>query len=566
MSLIPHGTGYRTKTRFAKFYNLPELMALFKEVADIQTSDTLNLPVPKANFETIVVKPSQIQEEMVEKLGERAEEIKSGNVNPKEDNMLKITNEGRKLALDQRLLNNMLPDFENSKVNVCADNIYKIWKETETNKSTQLVFCDLSTPKTLGTADNLYEMELVDGEWKLKNYEFTDVYTDLKRKLIAKGIPENEIAFIHDATNEVKKQELFSKVRTGTIRVLMGSTAKMGAGTNCQNKIIALHHLDCPWRPADLTQRNGRGIRQGNENEVVNIFTYVTEKTFDAYLFQLVETKQKFISQIMTSRTPVRSAEDVDEKALSYAEIKALAAGNPLIIEKTQLDTDVSKLKLLKQSYLSEIYRLEDMIAKYYPNRIKELEKEITNIEKDIQLVTENTNIANEEKFSPMILKGKHYTKKEDAGKTILEICKTKETAELEEIGEYRGMKLELQINAARQEFELFIKGNFEYKISLGNDIYGNITRIDNALSNVEKELEQNKKELENTKKQLENAKIDVKIPFDKEDELKEKSIRLDRVNALLNLNEKESIIMEDDEKIDDDNLKSQDYDKDQIR
>lgn len=540
-------------------------MALFKEVADIQTSDTLNLPVPKAHFETVVVKPSQIQEEMVEKLGERAEDIKSGNVNPKEDNMLKITNEGRKLALDQRLINNMLPDFENSKVNVCADNIYKIWKETETNKSTQLVFCDLSTPKSLSATDNPYEMELVDGEWKLKNYEFTDVYTDLKRKLIAKGIPENEIAFIHDANNEVKKQELFSKVRTGTIRVLMGSTAKMGAGTNCQNKIIALHHLDCPWRPADLTQRNGRGIRQGNENEVVNIFTYVTEKTFDAYLFQLVETKQKFISQIMTSKTPVRSAEDVDEKALSYAEIKALAAGNPLIIEKTQLDTDVAKLKLLKQSYLSEIYRLEDMIAKYYPNRIKELEKEITNIEKDINLITENTNIANEEKFSPMILKGKQYTKKEDAGKMILEICKTKESSELEEIGEYRGMKLELQINVARQEFELFIKGNFEYKISLGNDIYGNITRIDNALCNVGKDLEDSKKELENTKKQLENAKIDVKVPFDKEDELKEKSIRLDRVNALLNLNEKESIIMEDEEKSDDEQ-KSQDYDKEPIR
>lgn len=540
-------------------------MALFKEVADIQTSDTLNLPVPKAHFETVVVKPSQIQEEMVEKLGERAEDIKSGDVNPKEDNMLKITNEGRKLALDQRLINNMLPDFENSKVNACADNIYKIWKETETNKSTQLVFCDLSTPKSLGATDNPYEMELVDGEWKLKNYEFTDVYTDLKRKLIAKGIPENEIAFIHDANNEVKKQELFSKVRTGTIRVLMGSTAKMGAGTNCQNKIIALHHLDCPWRPADLTQRNGRGIRQGNENEVVNIFTYVTEKTFDAYLFQLVETKQKFISQIMTSKTPVRSAEDVDEKALSYAEIKALAAGNPLIIEKTQLDTDVAKLKLLKQSYLSEIYRLEDMIAKYYPNRIKELEKEITNIEKDINLITENTNIANEEKFSPMTLKGKQYTKKEDAGKMILEICKTKESSELEEIGEYRGMKLELQINVARQEFELFIKGNFEYKISLGNDIYGNITRIDNALSNVGKDLEDSKKELENTKKQLENAKLDVKVPFDKEDELKEKSIRLDRVNALLNLNEKESIIMEDEEKSDDEQ-KSQDYDKEPIR
>ena len=540
-------------------------MALFKEVADIQTSDTLNLPVPKAHFETVVVKPSQIQEEMVEKLGERAEDIKSGNVNPKEDNMLKITNEGRKLALDQRLINNMLPDFENSKVNVCADNIYKIWKETETNKSTQLVFCDLSTPKSLSATDNPYEMELVDGEWKLKNYEFTDVYTDLKRKLIAKGIPENEISFIHDANNEVKKQELFSKVRTGTIRVLMGSTAKMGAGTNCQNKIIALHHLDCPWRPADLTQRNGRGIRQGNENEVVNIFTYVTEKTFDAYLFQLVETKQKFISQIMTSKTPVRSAEDVDEKALSYAEIKALAAGNPLIIEKTQLDTDVAKLKLLKQSYLSEIYRLEDMIAKYYPNRIKELEKEITNIEKDINLITKNTNIANEEKFSPMILKGKQYTKKEEAGKMILEICKTKESSELEEIGEYRGMKLELQINVARQEFELFIKGNFEYKISLGNDIYGNITRIDNALSNVGKDLEDSKKELENTKKQLENAKIDVKVPFDKENELKEKSIRLDRVNALLNLNEKESIIMEDEEKSDDEQ-KSQDYDKEPIR
>ena len=541
-------------------------MALFKEVADIQTSDTLNLPVPKAHFETVVVKPSQIQEEMVEKLGERAEDIKSGNVNPKEDNMLKITNEGRKLALDQRLINNMLPDFENSKVNVCADNIYKIWKETETNKSTQLVFCDLSTPKTLGATDNPYEMELVDGEWKLKNCEFTDVYTDLKRKLIAKGIPENEIAFIHDANNEVKKQELFSKVRTGTIRVLMGSTAKMGAGTNCQNKIIALHHLDCPWRPADLTQRNGRGIRQGNENEVVNIFTYVTEKTFDAYLFQLVETKQKFISQIMTSKTPVRSAEDVDEKALSYAEIKALAAGNPLIIEKTQLDTDVAKLKLLKQSYLSEIYRLEDMIAKYYPNRIKELEKEITNIEKDINLITKNTNIANEEKFSPMILKGKQYTKKEDAGKMILEICKTKESSELEEIGEYRGMKLELQINVARQEFELFIKGNFEYKISLGNDIYGNITRIDNALSNVGKDLEDSKKELENTKKQLENAKIDVKVPFDKEDELKEKSIRLDRVNALLNLNEKESVIMEDDVTTENEESKEHNHDKEPPR
>lgn len=314
------------------------------------------------------------------------------------------------------------------------------------------------------------------------------------------------------------------------------------------------------------SKKSADGIRQGNENDVVNIYTYVTEKTFDAYLFQLVETKQKFISQIMTSRTPVRSAEDVDEKALSYAEIKALAAGNPLIIEKTQLDTDVAKLKLLKQSYLSEIYRFEDMIVKYYPNRIKELENKILGIEKDLNLVKNNTNIANEENFSPMTLKGKQYNKKEMAGKTILEICKTKENSELEEIGEYRGMKLELQINVARQEFELFLKGNSEYKISLGNDIYGNITRIDNALSNIGKELEENKDELENTKKQFENAKIDVKIPFDKENELKEKSTRLDRVNALLKLDEKESIIMEDDEKSEDDNLKSQDYDKDTIR
>lgn len=308
------------------------------------------------------------------------------------------------------------------------------------------------------------------------------------------------------------------------------------------------------------------GPRQGNENDVVYIYTYVTEKTFDAYLFQLVETKQKFISQIMTSRTPVRSAEDVDEKALSYAEIKALTAGNPLILEKTQLDTDVAKLKLLKQSYLSEIYRLEDMIVKYYPNRIKELEDKVLGIEKDLNLVKNNTNIENEEKFSPMTLKGKQYNKKEMAGKAILEICKTKENSELEEIGEYRGMKLELQINVAKQEFELFLKGNSEYKISLGNDIYGNITRIDNALSNIGKELEENKDELKNTKKQFENAKIDVKIPFDKENELKEKSTRLDRVNALLKLDEKESIIMEDDEKSEDDNLKSQDYDKDPIR
>lgn len=543
LELSADGNGYRSKTRFAKFYNLPELMAMFKEIADIQTADTLNLPVPKAKFETIVVKPSEIQEELVQKLGERAEEIRKHNVNPKEDNMLKITNEGRKLALDQRLINDMLPDFEGSKVNVCANNIYEIWDKTKEKKSTQLVFCDLSTPNK-------------DGKF--------NVYDDLKQKLIAKGIPENEIAFIHDANTETKKQELFAKVRTGNVRVLMGSTAKMGAGTNVQNKIIALHHLDCPWRPADLTQRNGRGIRQGNENEEISVYTYVTEKTFDAYLFQLVETKQKFISQIMTSKTPVRSAEDVDEKALSYAEIKALAAGNPLIIEKTQLDVDVSKLKLLKQSYLSEIYRLEDMIAKYYPNRIQTLEQDIKNTEIDINTIQEKTDIENEEKFSPMKLKDTLYSKKETAGKTILEICKTKEKKEKEEIGEYRGMKMSLEIDISRQEFKLTLKGESEYSVYLGSDVYGNITRIDNALNDIGNKVDGYKVDLENTRNQLENAKRDVNIPFDKEDELKEKSIRLDRVNTLLNLNEKESVIMEDEENMEDE--KNQDYDKDPVR
>ena len=396
IELAPEGTGYRAKTRFAKFYNLPELMSMFKEVADIQTAETLNLPVPKANFKTITVKPSDIQKEMVADLGKRAEAIRKREVDSKTDNMLKITNEGRKLALDQRLLNDMLGDFEGSKVNICANNVYEIWDKTKEKKSTQLVFCDLSTPNN-------------DGKF--------NVYDDLKQKLIDRGIPDNEIAFIHEANTEARKKELFAKVRKGDIRVLIGSTAKMGAGTNVQNKLIALHHLDCPWRPADLTQRNGRGIRQGNENDEIDVFTYVTEGTFDAYLYQLVENKQKFISQIMTSKAIVRSAEDIDEKALSYAEIKALAAGNPLIIEKTELDAQVSKLKLLKQSYLSQIYALEDAIVKYYPVEIKNTTDLISNIEKDIQIVNENTKIDNEEKFSPMMLNGQAYTKKEDAGK-----------------------------------------------------------------------------------------------------------------------------------------------------
>ena len=547
IELAPEGTGYRAKTRFAKFYNLPELMSMFKEVADIQTAETLNLPVPKANFKTITVKPSDIQKEMVADLGKRAEAIRKREVDSKTDNMLKITNEGRKLALDQRLLNDMLGDFEGSKVNICANNIYEIWDKSKEKKSTQLVFCDLSTPNN-------------DGKF--------NVYDDLKQKLIDRGIPDNEIAFIHEANTEARKKELFAKVRKGDVRVLIGSTAKMGAGTNVQNKLIALHHLDCPWRPADLTQRNGRGIRQGNENDEIDVFTYVTEGTFDAYLYQLVENKQKFISQIMTSKAIVRSAEDIDEKALSYAEIKALAAGNPLIIEKTELDAQVSKLKLLKQSYLSQIYALEDAIVKYYPVEIKTTTDLISNIEKDIQIVSENTKIDNEEKFSPMILNGKTYIKKEDAGKMLLEICKNKGSKEPEDIGEYRGMKMQLEI--VGQDFILELNNNSSYIVKLGSDIHGNITRIDNVITDMSKKLEDNKLKLSTLKQQFENAKIDVKVPFDKEDELAEKIKRLNRLNKELEINEKENEIiddvMEEQKEIDSKEKECPDYNKDDFR
>lgn len=547
IELAPEGTGYRAKTRFAKFYNLPELMSMFKEVADIQTAETLNLPVPKANFKTITVKPSDIQKEMVADLGKRAEAIRKREVDSKTDNMLKITNEGRKLALDQRLLNDMLGDFEGSKVNICANNVYEIWDKSKEKKSTQLVFCDLSTPNN-------------DGKF--------NVYDDLKQKLIDRGIPDNEIAFIHEANTEARKKELFAKVRKGDVRVLIGSTAKMGAGTNVQNKLIALHHLDCPWRPADLTQRNGRGIRQGNENDEIDVFTYVTEGTFDAYLYQLVENKQKFISQIMTSKAIVRSAEDIDEKALSYAEIKALAAGNPLIIEKTELDAQVSKLKLLKQSYLSQIYALEDAIVKYYPVEIKTTTDLISNIEKDIQIVSENTKIDNEEKFSPMILSGQAYTKKEDAGKMLLEICKNKGSKEPEDIGEYRGMKMQLEI--VGQDFILELNNNSSYIVKLGSDIHGNITRIDNAITDMSKKLEDNKLKLSTLKQQFENAKVDVKVPFDKEEELAEKTKRLNRLNKELEINEKENEIIDDEveeqKEVDTKDKESPDYNKDDFR
>lgn len=539
-------------------------MAMFKEIADIQTAETLKLPVPKANRKTIVVKPSDIQKEMVKGLGERAERIRKKQVNPKEDNMLKITNEGRKLALDQRMLNPMLPDFEGSKVNACANNVYEIWEKTKDKKSTQLVFCDLSTPKPLGSEENPFEMENVNGVWKLKEWQFTDVYTDLKRKLISKGIPENEIAFIHTADTETKKKELFAKVRTGEIRVLMGSTAKMGAGTNVQNKIKAIHHLDVPYRPSDLQQQDGRGVRQGNENDEIDIFNYVTEETFDAYMYQMLQRKQEFISQIMTSKAIVRSADDIDDKALSYAEIKALAAGNPLIIRKTELDNKVAKLKLLKQNHLNQIYTLEDMIVKHYPVEIKRLQDKIANIESDIKLVEENTHIDNEEKFSTMIMNDKPYNTKESAGKEILEICKKKENPAPELIGEHRGLKMLLGIDGWSKKFILHLQGKETYTIDLGDDARGNITRIENAIDGIVKELDSAREKLQETERQFNNAKEEVKTPFNKEEELKQLTKELDEINISLNLDEKDKEILDDEEQEEQEEKENKDYSRDE--
>lgn len=523
IELSPEGTGYRAKTRFAKFYNLPELMAMFKEVADIQTSDMLNLPVPKANYHNMVIKPSEIQKQLVSELSDRAEKIRNKMVNSTEDNMLKITNDGRKLALDQRLSNEMLEDFPESKVSTCANNIYDIWNKTMDNKSAQLVFCDLSTPHN-------------DGKF--------NVYDDLKKKLIERGIPEEEIAFIHDANTDVRKQELFNKVRKGQVRVLMGSTQKMGAGTNCQDRLIALHDLDCPWRPSDLIQRSGRIIRQGNMNPEVDIYRYVTEGTFDAYLYQLVENKQRFISQIMTSKTPVRYAEDIDETALSYAEIKALAAGNPLIIEKTQLDTDVAKLKLLKQTHLSQIYDMEDKVIKFYPSEIKKLENRIENIKEDISLLKANSNADNS--FEKIIIDGITYTERKDAGEKIIEICKNKTNKDEVEIGEYKSFKLMLSFDTMDRKFHIGIKNKLSYDVELGADPSGNIIRIDNTLNSIEKRLENTISNLEDTKKNYESAKAEINRPFPQEEELKEKSKRLDELNIKLNLNEKDKELIDD--------------------
>ena len=522
IELSPEGTGYRAKTRFAKFFNLPELMAAFKQVADIQTADMLHLPVPKANFHTEVIKPSELQQEMVKGLAERAEKIRDGGVDPHVDNMLRITNDGRKLALDMRLINPLAADDPNGKVAVCARNVYKIWEQTKEQRSTQLVFCDLSTPTK-------------DGSF--------NVYDDLKKKLMEQGIPEDEIAFIHDADSEVKKKALFAKVRAGQIRVLMGSTQKMGAGTNVQDRLIALHDLDCPWRPSDLQQRLGRIVRQGNENEEVEIFRYVTEGTFDAYLYQLVENKQKFIAQIMTSKAPVRVAEDVDETALSYSEIKALATGNPLIIEKCNLDMEVAKLNMLKASYLNQRYSLEELVLREYPADIARITERIAGYEKDVALAAAHPK--GQEGFCGMVIEGKQYAEKEDAGKAIIDVCSKMTGSDAVLLGEYRGFSMVLAYDGISNEYRITLKGTLSHTVTLGADVFGNIARLDNALENLAGSLQAEQSSLEETKGQLENARAELGAPFAREEELAEKTARLNELNVLLKVDEKDKTLID---------------------
>ena len=541
IELAPEGTGYRAKTRFSRFYNLPELMSMFKEVADIQTADMLKLPVPKANSHNIVLKPSEQQKEMVAALGERAEKVRNRMVDSTEDNMLLITNDGRKLALDQRLLNPLLPASDTSKINACADNVFEIWQRTADQRSAQMVFCDLSTP---GKSRPIEMVPNEQGGYKMA--EFQNVYDDLRDKLISKGIPADEIAYIHTANTEARKKELFGKVRSGQVRVLIGSTQKMGAGTNVQKKLAALHHLDCPWRPSDLQQREGRIIRQGNENDEVDIYTYVTENTFDSYLYQLVEGKQKFIGQIMTSKSPVRSCEDIDETALSYAEIKALCTGNPNIKEKMDLDIDVQRLRLLKANHLSQRYALEDQIIKELPQEIARYEQYIEGYTSDMDRLKNNTH-PNEDGFSPMEVEGTVYTDKKAAGSAILAACKAMTSPDPVPLGQYRGFAMDLSFESLFREFKVTLKGALYYTTPLGTDIFGNILRLDNLLGSMEERINTCREQLENTKVQLENAKLEVEKPFPQEDELKRKSARLDELNILLNMDKRESEIVDGD-------------------
>ena len=537
IELSPEGTGYRAKTRFARFYNLPELMSLFKNVADIQTADMLKLPVPEAHYHNIALKPSEYQKEIVASLAERAEKVRNREVDSSVDNMLLITNDGRKLALDQRLVNPMLPSNPNSKAAKCAENVFEIWKRTADQRSTQMIFCDLSTP---GKERPIEMVQKEDGSFGMT--PFQNVYEDIRAKLIELGVPENEIAFIHNAKSEVQKKGLFGKVRSGQVRVLLGSTQRMGAGTNCQQKLIALHHLDCPWRPSDLQQREGRIIRQGNENQEVDIYSYVTEGTFDAYLYQLVESKQKFISQIMTSKSPVRSAEDVDEQALSYAEIKALASGNPMIKEKMDLDIEVSKLKLLKSNHLSQRYALEDAISKSFPASIAAAKERISGYEADIVTVKENTH-PNADGFSPLTLMGVPHTDKKEAGAALLTMCQNMLSPEATQIGSYRGLTLELEFNSFGQEYRLTMIGQLRHTVTLGTDVFGNLQRMDNALEALPMKEKTCREQLSNFQTQLETAKVEVEKPFPREEELKTKTARLEELNTLLNLDHKESEI-----------------------
>ena len=516
IELAPEGTGYRAKTRFARFYNLPELIAMFKQVADIQTADMLNLPVPTVNYHNVAMKPSEHQRDMVASLAERAERVRNGMVEPTVDNMLKITNDGRKLALDQRLVNGMLPDNEESKVNACMDNIYRVWEEGEEKKLTQLVFCDLSTPHNDGTFN---------------------VYDDLKAKLMERGIPAEEIAFIHDAKTEVQKAALFTSVRRGLVRVLIGSTAKMGAGTNVQRKLAALHHLDIPWRPSDIEQREGRMIRQGNTNESVDVFRYVTENTFDAYMWQTIESKQKFISQIMTSKSPVRSCEDIDETALSYAEVKALATGNPYIKEKMDLEIDVSRLKLVKANYQSQKYAMEGRLLKYFPREVKLTEERIAGFKADMSLYERHKT----EDFPGMVLNGVNYAEKKDAGAALIETCKAQTSPELKEVGSFRGFTLMLSYDTFGKTFKLTLKGALSHTIDLGSDIHGNIQRMENAFDMFPTRLNACEQALANLQTQIENAKAEVEKPFAQEDELRTKMARLAELDAMLNMDKREN-------------------------
>ena len=530
--IAPEGTGYRAKTRFAKFFNLPELISLFKESADIQTPDMLKLPVPEAEYENIVLKPSEYQQNMVSSLADRAEAVRDRRVDATVDNMLKITNDGRKLALDQRLINDMLPDNEDSKAATCVNKAFEIWEQTKEQKSAQLIFCDLSTPKNDGTFN---------------------VYEDIKNKLVEKGVPENEIAFIHSANTDTRKAELFGKVRSGQVRFLLGSTQKMGAGTNVQDRLIALHHLDVPWRPSDIEQQEGRILRQGNENEKVKIFRYVTEGTFDSYSWQVIENKQKFISQIMTSKSPVRSCEDVDEAALTYAEVKALATGNPYIKEKMDLDIQVSKLKLMKGNHTSQKYKLEDNIVQRYPQQIAILKQRIGGLEADIQKAKANLP-ADKEQFV-MKVGDKTYTDRKEAGTALIEMCKEMKTVNVPAtVGEYAGFKMSASFDSLNHKFVMNLKGQLSHNLEIGSDPLGNLARINHALESMPKQLAEAKTKLETVERQLETAKAEVNKPFAQEAELAEKLERLSALNALLNMDEKgdNALGMDDSTDIDD--------------